>query len=36
MKKEAFDKQAEKIKGQNTACPAHKNLKNGIEEEKDA
>lgn len=36
MKKETFDKQAEKIMGQNTACPVHKNMKNGIEEETDA
>lgn len=36
VKKEAFDKLAEKIMGQNTACPVHKNMKNGIEEEMDA
>lgn len=35
VKIEAFDKQAEKIMGQNTAYPVCKNMKNGIEGETD-
>lgn len=35
VKIEAFDKQAEKIMGQNTAYPVCKNMKNGIERETD-